>query len=98
MTLITAATPNGQKIHIMLEEKGLPYTLHWVRPRQGGAFDPGFLKISPNTRSPSSSTTDGHEGEPFAVFESGAILIYLAEKTGQFCGQSPVRARKFSSG
>ncbi len=82
--LYTSATPNGQKIHIMLEETGLPYRLHWVDLRKGEQFDPEFLKISPNNKIPVILDRDGPGGEPLSVFESGAILIYLAEKTGQF--------------
>ena len=87
--LYTAATPNGQKIHIMLEEAGLPYTLHWVDLAKGTQFDPEFLKISPNNKIPVIVDHDGPKGEPFAVFESGAILIYLADKTGRFVPDEP---------
>ena len=90
--LYTSATPNGQKIHIMLEETGLPYRLHWVDLRKGEQFDPEFLKISPNNKIPVILDRDGPGGEPFSVFESGAILIYLAEKSGKFLPAEP-RAR-----
>ena len=90
--LYTSATPNGQKIHILLEETGLPYRLHWVDLRKGEQFDPEFLKISPNNKIPVILDRDGPGGEPFSVFESGAILIYLAEKTGRFLPAEP-RAR-----
>ena len=90
--LYTSATPNGQKIHIMLEETALPYRLHWVDLRKGEQFDPEFLKISPNNKIPVILDRDGPGGEPFSVFESGAILIYLAEKTGKFLPAEP-RAR-----
>ena len=90
--LYTSATPNGQKIHIMLEETGLPYRLHWVDLRKGEQFDPEFLKISPNNKIPVILDRDGPGGEPMPVFESGAILIYLAEKTGRFL-PSETRAR-----
>ena len=90
--LYTSATPNGQKIHIMLEETGLPYRLHWVDLRKGEQFDPEFLKISPNNKIPVILDRDGPGGEPFSVFESGAILVYLAEKTGKFLPAEP-RAR-----
>jgi len=90
--LYTSATPNGQKIHIMLEETGLPYRLHWVDLRKGEQFDPEFLKISPNNKIPVILDREGPGGEPFSVFESGAILIYLAEKTGKFLPAEP-RAR-----
>ncbi len=78
-------TPNGHKITIFLEEAGLPYRLHRVDITRGEQFDPGFLKIAPNNRIPAivdSEPEDG--GEPMALFESGAILWYLAEKAGKF--------------
>ena len=90
--LYTSATPNGQKIHIMLEETGLAYRLHWVDLRKGEQFDPEFLKISPNNKIPVILDRDGPGGEPMPVFESGAILIYLAEKTGKFL-PAEIRAR-----
>ena len=90
--LYTSATPNGQKIHIMLEETGLDYRLHWVDLRKGEQFDPEFLRISPNNKIPVILDRDGPGGEPMSVFESGAILIYLAEKTGEFLPAEP-RAR-----
>ena len=90
--LYTSATPNGQKIHIMLEETGLEYRLHWVDLRKGEQFDPEFLKISPNNKIPVILDRNGPGGEPMSVFESGAILIYLAEKTGRFLPAEP-RAR-----
>ena len=79
-------TPNGWKISIALEEMGLPYTLHLVDIRKGDQFDPEFLKIAPNNRMPAIVDPQGPDGAPVAVFESGAILQYLARKTGQFCG------------
>jgi GSH-dependent disulfide-bond oxidoreductase len=90
--LYSAATPNGQKIHIMLEETGLPYRVHWVSISKGEQFRPEFLKISPNNKIPAIVDEDGPDGEPIALFESGAILIYLAEKTGRFLPKEP-RAR-----
>ena len=80
-----APTPNGWKISIMLEELGLPYTVKPVNIRAGEQFSPEFLAISPNNRIPAivdHAPADG--GAPFPVFETGAILIYLAEKTGRF--------------
>lgn len=82
--LYFAPTPNGWKISIMLEELRLPYRVLPVDLRRGGQFEPGFLKISPNNRIPAivdHAPSDG--GDPLSVFESGAILIYLAEKAGQ---------------
>ena len=81
-------TPNGWKISIMLEECGLPYTLRPVNIGRGEQFSPEFLAISPNNRMPAIVDHDPPGGgAPVAVFESGAILIYLAEKTGRFLGQ-----------
>jgi len=82
--LYSAATPNGQKIHIMLEETGLPYRVHWVNIDRGEQFRPEFLAISPNNKIPAIVDHDGPGGEPYPMFESGAILIYLGEKTGRF--------------
>ena len=82
--LYSAATPNGQKIHIMLEECGLDYAVHWVDIDRGEQFEPEFLKFSPNNKIPAIIDREAPGGAPFAVFESGAILIYLAEKTGRF--------------
>ena len=78
--LYTAATPNGYKASIMLEEVGLPYEVHYLKLGQQEQKSPSFLKINPNGRIP--AIVDRDEGD-FAVFESGAILIYLAEKTGK---------------
>ena len=79
----TWTTPNGRKASIMLEECGLPYTVHPVNISKDEQFAPEFLKISPNNRIPAIVDNDA-EGGPLSVFESGAILIYLAEKTGKF--------------
>ncbi len=76
-------TPNGHKIHIMLEETGLPYRVHGVNIRTGDQFKPEFLKISPNNRIPAIIDHDGPNGRPISLFESGAILMYLAGKTGK---------------
>lgn len=81
-------TPNGWKIAIALAEMGLPYTLHLVNIGKGDQFDPEFLKIAPNNRMPAIIDPDGPEGAPVSVFESGAILMYLARKTGRFYGQT----------
>ena len=77
-------TPNGHKISIMLEECGLPYRVFPVDITRGDQFKPEFLRISPNTRMPAIVDLDGAGGETVPVFESGAILIYLADKTGKF--------------
>ncbi|MDF2462404.1 MAG: glutathione S-transferase [Ramlibacter sp.] len=77
-------TPNGHKIHIMLEECGLPYRAIPVNIREGEQFKPEFLKISPNNRIPAITDPQGPDGKPISLFESGAILVYLAAKTGKF--------------
>ena len=77
-------TPNGHKIHIMLEECGLPYAVHAIDIGAGDQFTPAFLKISPNNKIPAIVDTDGPDGRPISLFESGAILLYLAGKTGRF--------------
>ncbi len=76
-------TPNGRKVHIMLEEVGLDYRIFAIDIRKGDQFTPEFLDISPNNKIPAIRDHDGPDGGPFALFESGAILIYLAEKSGQ---------------
>ena len=85
--LYTWPTPNGHKIHIMLEETGLDYEVIPVDIGQGDQFDPEFLRISPNNKMPAIVDRDGPGGEPYPMFESGAILMYLAEKTGRFMPQ-----------
>jgi len=83
-----APTPNGYKISIMLEECGLDYNVQYVNIGAGEQFEPDFLKISPNNRIPAIVDHDPQGGgEPISVFETGAILLYLAEKTGQFLPQ-----------
>ncbi len=77
-------TPNGHKIHVMLEECGLLYRAIPVDIGAGEQFEPGFLAISPNNRIPALVDPDGPDGEPISIFESGAILVYLAAKTGKF--------------
>lgn len=92
--LFTAPTPNGWKISVMLEECGLPYEVRWVNIGKGDQFKPEFLAISPNNRIPAivdHAPADG--GEPISIFETGAILVYLAEKTGRFL-PADVRGRK----
>jgi GST-like protein len=79
-------TPNGYKVSIALEEMGLPYTLHMINIGKGDQFAPEFLKVSPNNRIPAIVDPDGPDGQPISVFESGAILQYLARKTGTFYG------------
>ena len=77
------ATPNGHKVHIMLEECGLPYRVHAIDIGAGDQFTPEFLAISPNNKIPAIVDPNGPDGEPMSVFESGAILLYLAGKTGK---------------
>ena len=78
------ATPNGHKVHIMLEECGLAYRAIPVNIGAGDQFKPEFLAISPNNKIPAIVDTDGPDGAPISIFESGAILLYLAAKTGRF--------------
>ncbi len=85
-------TPNGHKITIALEELGLPYRVKLVNIGKGEQFDPGFLKIAPNNRMPAIVDPEGPDGAPIAIFESGAILQYLARKTGKLYGATE-RAR-----
>ena len=85
-------TPNGRKITIFLEEAGLPYDIHPVDIGNGDQFKPEFLRISPNNKMPAIVDPAGPDGRPLAIFESGAILLYLAEKTGRFL-PAPVRER-----
>ena len=87
--LFTWPTPNGQKVHIALEELGLPYTVTAVNIGEGEQFKPEFLAINPNHRIPAIIDTDGPGGAPLPLFESGAILIYLAEKAGGLVPADP---------
>jgi len=80
--LYTWTTPNGRKVSIMLEELGLDYAVHPINIMKGDQMTPEFLAINPNNKIPAIIDTDGPGGKPLTVFESGAILIYLAEKTG----------------
>ena len=80
----TWATPNGHKVHIMLEECGLEYKVHPINIAAGDQFGEAFLKISPNNKIPAIVDSDGPDGKPISLFESGAILLYLAGKTGKF--------------
>jgi len=81
-------TPNGHKVHIMLEECGLPYKATPVNIGTGEQFKPEFIAISPNNKIPALTDPDGPDGQPISLFESGAILVYLASKTGQFLPRS----------
>ncbi|HEX6978073.1 MAG TPA: glutathione S-transferase N-terminal domain-containing protein [Alphaproteobacteria bacterium] len=82
--LYTWGTPNGRKVSVMLEELGLPYNVHKINIGKGDQFTPEFVAINPNSKIPAIVDPEGPGGKPFTLFESGAILIYLAEKTGRF--------------
>jgi GST-like protein len=89
-------TPNGRKISVALEEMGLPYEVHIVDITKGEQHAPAFVALSPNHKIPAIVDRDGPGGQPLGVFESGAILIYLAEKCGRFLPREPVaRVRTF---
>jgi GST-like protein len=85
--LYTWATPNGKKVSIMLEEVELPYEVHPINIAKGDQLKPEYLAINPNNKIPSIIDSDGPGGKPLKLFESGAILMYLAEKTGKFLPQ-----------
>src|SRR5215211_5419680 len=81
--LYTWSTPNGRKVSIMLEELGLPYNVHPVNIGKDDQFKPEFVAINPNSKIPAIVDPDGPDGRPVSMMESGAILIYLADKTGK---------------
>lgn len=85
----TWGTPNGRKVSVMLEECGLPYRVIPVNPDTGAQYTPDFVKLNPNGRIPAIVDHDGPGGAPFTLWESGAILIYLAGKTGRFLPEAP---------
>ncbi len=89
--LYSVPTPNGVKVSIMLEETGLPYEPHAVNIGQNETWTPEFLSLNPNGKIPAIIDPDGPGGAPFALFESGAILLYLAEKTGKLLPTDPAR-------
>ena len=80
----TLTSPNAQKVYLMLEECGLPYKEHFIDVWKGEQYSPEFSKINPNNKIPVIVDHDGPGGKPYTVIESGAILLYLAEKTGKF--------------
>lgn len=94
LQLYSWPTPNGQKIHIMLEETGLPYEVHAIDIGKGAQFEADFLRLSPNNKIPALVDLEGPGGRELPIFESGAILVYLAEKSGKLLpAESVVRSR-----
>lgn len=87
--LYSMATPNGQKIGIALEEMGLPYEAHTVNIMTGEQFSSDFIRISPNSKIPAIVDPEGPDGQPISIFESGAILLYLAQKSHKFWPAAP---------
>jgi GSH-dependent disulfide-bond oxidoreductase len=91
LQLYSLNTPNGVKVSIMLEETGLPYEPHLVDITKDETWTPEFLSLNPNGKIPAIIDPEGPGGKPFGLFESGAILVYLADKTGQFLPLEPAR-------
>lgn len=91
LQLYSLPTPNGVKVSIMLEELGLPYEVHRIAFDQNDQLTPAFLSLNPNNKIPAIIDPDGPGGQPLALFESGAILFYLAEKTGRFLPTDPAQ-------
>jgi GST-like protein len=89
LQLYSLPTPNGVKVSIMLEEIGLPYEPHTIDIGANETWTPEFLSLNPNGKIPAIIDPDGPDGKPFGLFESGAILVYLAEKTGKFLPTDP---------
>jgi len=89
LQLYSLATPNGQKIGIALEEMAIPYDAHTINILKGEQFTEKFLKINPNSKIPAIIDPGANQGRDFAVFESGAILVYLAEKSKKFLPEDP---------
>jgi len=87
--LYTWSTPNGRKVSVMLEELGLPYRAHPIDINKGDQFTPEYVAICPNSKIPAITDPHGPDGKPITLFESGAILIYLAEKSGRFLPAAP---------
>ena len=92
--LYSLATPNGQKASVALEEMEIPYEAHKIDIMAGDQFTPEFIKINPNSKIPAIVDPQGDQGKPLAIMESGAILIYLAEKSGKFLPSDPVAKNK----
>src|SRR6478609_9595372 len=91
LQLYSLPTPNGVKVSIMLEEIGLAYEPHAINIGQNESWTPEFLSLNPNGKIPAILDPDGPGGKPLGLFESGAILLYLAEKTGQFLSSDPAK-------
>jgi GST-like protein len=91
LDLYTWGTPNGRKVSIMLEEVGLPYAVHRIDIGKGDQFKPEYVALNPYSKIPAIIDPDGPDGEPLKLFESGAILLYLAEKTGKLLPAAPRR-------
>jgi len=91
LQLYSVPTPNGVKVGVMLEETGIPYEGHRLSFADNDQFTPEYLALNPNNKIPAILDPDGPGGEPFALFESGAILLYLAEKSGKFVPADPAR-------
>ncbi len=89
LQLYSTATPNGVKISIMLEETGLPYEPHFINIMENETWGPEYLSLNPSGKIPAILDPNGPDGKPFALFESGAILIYLADKSGKFLSNDP---------
>jgi len=87
--LYSLGTPNGQKISVALEEMGLPYNAHKVDIMNGDQFKPEFIKINPNSKIPAIVDPEGTDGKPLSIMESGAILLYLAQKSKKFYPEDP---------
>ena len=94
----TWTTGNGRKAPIFLEETGLPYRLHMVNIRNGEQFKPDYVAICPNSKIPAIIDQDGPDGRPLSLFESGAILIYLADKSGRLIGDGAADRYRTSNG
>src|SRR3974390_1845130 len=86
--LYTWSTPNGRKVSIMLEEIGMPYRVHAVNIGKGEQFKPDYVAINPNSKIPAIIDSEGPDGRPYSMMESGAILVYLASKSGMLLPQS----------
>ena len=91
LQLYSLPTPNGVKVSIMLEEVGLPYEAHTINIGKNETWTPEFLSLNPNGKIPAILDPDGPDGKPLALWESGAILVYLAEKTGKLLPTDPAR-------